>query len=168
MLRRSWPLLLFLIPLLELLVLIRLGGIIGFWSTIGLLVLAGFAGVLLLSRAQITMWEQFVARMAMGQPPTKELAQGALYIAAGVLLVFPGVLTDVAALLLFLPPVRKLLKHLPARIITSGMSSNGRRVVDFGFGGYPPQNPPPTETSTKAQSSDEEDVVDARFKEYDK
>src|SRR5690554_2366875 len=101
MLRRFWPSLLFLIPLLEILVLIRLGGVIGFWSTIWLLLLAGFAGAMLLSKARITMWERLAASVALGNPPTKELARGVLYLVAGVLLIFPGVLTDIAALLLF-------------------------------------------------------------------
>ena len=165
MLRRFWPSLLFLIPLLEILVLIRLGGVIGFWSTIWLLLLAGFAGAMLLSKARITMWERLAASVALGNPPTKELARGVLYLVAGVLLIFPGVLTDIAALLLFLPPVKKLLSKLPAHIATPGFSAGGRRIVDLGFGSYPPKGPttPPTQ-ETSSQSKD--DVEDAKFTEY--
>ena len=162
MLRRYWPSLLFLIPLLEILVLIRLGGIIGFWSTIWLLLLAGFAGAMLLSKARITMWERLAARVALGQPPTKELAQGVLYLVAGVLLIFPGILTDIAALLLFLPPVKKLLSKLPAHIATPGFSGGGRRIVDFGFGSHSTHNPP-----RETPNTPQDDVEDARFTEYE-
>ena len=55
------------------------------------------------------------AALQAGQPPVRELFDGACILAAGVLLVLPGFLSDILACVLLLPPVRRLLYNALAR-----------------------------------------------------
>lgn len=117
---------LLLLPILEIAGFILVGGAIGLWPTLFLVVASGMAGVLVLrSRALLTLPE-FRAAMAAEGDPMAPLAHGALLSAAGVLLVVPGFLTDLLALLLLVPAVRRAViawakSHMDVSITTSGM-----------------------------------------------
>lgn len=118
---------LLLLPILEIAGFILVGGAIGLWPTLLLIIASGMAGVLVLrSRALLTLPE-FRAAMAADGDPMAPLAHGALLTAAGVLLVLPGFLTDILALLLLVPAVRRAVigwaqTHMQVSVATSGMS----------------------------------------------
>jgi UPF0716 protein FxsA len=101
------PLILFIIiPIVELALLILIGGYIGVFNTVALVLLTGLAGAVLARRQGFSALTRIRANLEEGTPPGDEMLRGALILLAGLLLIFPGVLTDLAGLLLFVPPVR--------------------------------------------------------------
>lgn len=110
MLRVGKLLLLFtVVPLLELYLLGKLSAIMGLGNTIGLVLVTGIAGASL-ARAQgrqvLQNWQQAIAR---GEVPESGVTDALLVVIGGVLLVTPGVMTDVVGLSLLLPPPRRLI-----------------------------------------------------------
>mgnify|MGYP002626396652 FL=1 len=97
-------------PLVELWLLFRLAGIFGFWTTIAVVLGTGLAGAALARVQGFWALNQMRADLAQGVLPTKSLADGVLILAAGLLLITPGVLTDVLGLALLIPPTRALIR----------------------------------------------------------
>ncbi|MGE3296835.1 MAG: FxsA family protein [Porticoccaceae bacterium] len=109
------PWLFVLFPLLELWVLIRVGAAIGAGFAIGLVVLAALLGIAILNRQGFQTLTRVRARMARGEEPTAAVLEGMVLAVAGLLLLIPGFLTDVLALLALIPPVRaRLMRRLLA------------------------------------------------------
>ncbi|WP_110241450.1 FxsA family protein [Nocardioides gilvus] len=122
--RRSslrWLLVLVLVvlPLVELFVLVQVGQVIGAGWTILLLVLTGIAGGWLIRREGSKAWRALTQSLRAGQMPAKELADGALVILAGALMLSPGFVTDAFALLLILPGSRAVCRRLLTGLVAS-------------------------------------------------
>lgn len=98
-----------LVPLAELLILLRIGAAIGLAPTLLLVVGTGFAGAWLARREGLRSWMAVQAELAAGRLPAEELLHSLMILVAGVVLVTPGVLTDIAGLLLLVRPVRRAL-----------------------------------------------------------
>ena len=118
---------LLLVPLAEIFVIIKVGGLIGAIPTITLLLAFSIAGGWLVSREGRNAWERFTETLAAGRVPARETADGALIVLAGALLVAPGFLTDLVGLFLLLPPVRDAARAFAASRIVGG----GWRGVAF-------------------------------------
>ncbi|WP_209427109.1 FxsA family protein [Pararhodobacter sp. SW119] len=104
------------LPLIEIALFIVIGGRIGLWPTLALIVLGGLSGVLIL-RANKARASQVMHQGLQGLSPGTFLAQGAFQIVAGILLILPGFLTDAVGLVLLLPPVqRAILRALKTRV----------------------------------------------------
>ena len=91
------------VPLAELAVLIAVGDVIGLWPTLLLLLVVSVAGAWLAKREGLAAWRRFQLALAEARVPTIEVADGAMILLAGALLLTPGFLTDVAGVLLLLP-----------------------------------------------------------------
>jgi UPF0716 protein FxsA len=104
-------LILFVATIVELAVLVAVGHAIGFLATIGLLILTSLAGAALLRREGARTLSAFVEALRARRPPHRELLDGMLITAAGVLVVVPGFVSDVLGLLLLLPPIRALVRR---------------------------------------------------------
>src|SRR3954471_9585715 len=118
--RMRGPVLGFLVVLLllaaaELTILVRVAGLIGVLPTLLLLVAVGLLGVRLIRHQGLGTLLRAQAALRAGQPPVRELFDGACILASGVLLVLPGFLSDILACVLLLPPVRRLLYNALAR-----------------------------------------------------
>lgn len=98
-----------LLPVVELAVLIKTGQLIGLWATLGLVVGAGLLGAAVMSRQSMTVLRQTQTAMAEGRPPIGPALDGAFLLLAGVLLMIPGLVSDALALLLLIPPLRRLI-----------------------------------------------------------
>ncbi|MER7129495.1 FxsA family protein [Streptosporangium saharense] len=137
---RSVLLLLFLmVPVLEVLVLIQVGQVIGGWPTF-LLLLAGSAlGVWIVRREGRRAWKNLQGALQSGRMPERELADGAMVVAGGALLLFPGFVTDVAGLLFLLPFTRPLVRRFGARFLARRVDALARTVPGAGtpFGDAP-------------------------------
>jgi len=96
-----------LIPAMELYLLITIGSYVGALPTVMIIAVTGFAGAWLAKREGIAVLQQLADELARGVPPASRLAEGALVIAGGLLLITPGVLTDLTGFLLILPPSRR-------------------------------------------------------------
>lgn len=132
-LRLILVLVLVVLPLVELFVLVQVGQVIGAGWTILLLVLAGIAGGWLIRREGGRAWRALTQSLSAGQMPTRELADGALVILAGALMLSPGFVTDVFALLLILPGSRAVCR----RLLTSLVASRVLASSPFGVGMQP-------------------------------
>lgn len=96
-----------LIPIAELALLIRIGGWLGLGPTLLLVVGTGAAGAWLARREGLRSWLAVQGELAQGKLPGESLVHAVLILVAGIVLLTPGVITDVAGILLLVPPVRK-------------------------------------------------------------
>ncbi len=104
-----------LIAIIEIFLIIKIGGIIGFWATVGIVLLTGITGVTLLRHQGFQLLNQVQQRMQNNQMPATELLEGVALLMGGLMLVTPGFLTDIVGFCLLLPPSRKLLIALVSR-----------------------------------------------------
>jgi UPF0716 protein FxsA len=112
----AWLFLAFtIVPIVELYVLIQIGKAIGGLETIIGVILIGAAGAALAKKQGFAVLRAIQRSMSEGRMPGRELLEGALVLAGGLLLITPGVFTDVAGVLLLLPPIRRLVAGLLAR-----------------------------------------------------
>lgn len=102
--------LLLLVPVLaEITVFIVVGRWIGVLATLVLFIAIGVIGSLLLKRQGMRALREMQAALSRGEPPAEPVAHAALLVLAALLLIFPGFLSDLMALPLLLPPVRRML-----------------------------------------------------------
>ncbi|WP_083555709.1 FxsA family protein [Hyphomicrobium sp. NDB2Meth4] len=107
---RAFTLLLLLgFPLLEIAVLIEVGAAIGFWATLGLLVLAAVAGMLIIRNQGVSMVGRMFDSMSRGGFAFASMVDGYVVILAGSLLILPGFISDALGLALLVPPLRRLI-----------------------------------------------------------
>jgi UPF0716 protein FxsA len=104
-------LLLLALPILELIVIIKVGAAIGALDAVALLVLVSLVGVWLVKRQGLAVLRRAHREVESGRLPTASLLDGVILLVAGALLIFPGFVTDVVAVLLLLPPVRVLVRR---------------------------------------------------------
>jgi UPF0716 protein FxsA len=112
------PLLLLLfigVPLVELYVIVQVGEAIGVLPTIALLLIDTIIGSALVRSQGRTAWRRLNAAIAAGRMPAREVADGAMILLGGALLIAPGFVTDVFGALLLLPPTRALARRLLGR-----------------------------------------------------
>jgi UPF0716 protein FxsA len=100
------------VPIAELAVIIQVGQAIGVWWTILILVADSILGSVLMRSQGRAAWRRFNAALQAGRVPAREVADGALIIFGGALLLTPGFITDIFGLLFLLPPTRALIRRL--------------------------------------------------------
>lgn len=110
-----------LVPLVELVLLIRIGEWMGVLPTVALVVTTGIVGAALARREGIRTWGRVQDELGAGRVPGGEMLHALMVVVAGAFLVTPGVLTDVAGLSLLVRPVRsavigRLRRSLEARV----------------------------------------------------
>ena len=115
------------VPIVELWLIIEIGGLIGVLPTIALLLADALLGSLLLRHQGRGAWRRFNQALAERRFPGREVADGALIVAGGTLLLTPGFVTDVFGLLLLIPPTRAIARRLLRRFAA-------RRFVVVGTG----------------------------------
>ena len=96
------------VPIIEIALFLQLGGIIGFWATLGLVILSAAMGSWLLrsqGKAAMGRLRHSIERM---DDPTEPIASGAMIMLSGALLLTPGFFTDVVGLALLVPQIRKM------------------------------------------------------------
>lgn len=127
---RRWLVLLFAaVPLLEIWIIVSVGQVIGPWWTILLLLAMVVLGAWLVRREGARAWRALTDALASGRPPTRELADAALILVGGTLLITPGFLTDIVGLLLIAPLTRPTARRLLTWLI-------GRRLLAATVTGY--------------------------------
>jgi len=110
-------LLFLLVPFAELAVIIAVGKSIGVLATLLLLLVFSLFGAWLARREGLAAWRRFQLAMVDGRMPTREVADGAMILLAGALLLTPGFLTDLAGLLLLVPTTRALARRLVPALV---------------------------------------------------
>ena len=113
------------VPIVELYVIVQVGQSIGVLPTIALLVLDSVLGAWLVRREGRRTWAAFRAALESSRVPAKEVADGALVIFGGALLLTPGFTTDALGLLCVLPPTRAVLRRALTGVVTSRLGVVG-------------------------------------------
>lgn len=141
-----------LVPLIEIALFIQVGGAIGLWPTLGVVVLTAILGTWLV-RAQ--------GRMALGQvqqsfsslnDPTQPLAHGAMILFSGALLLTPGFFTDAVGFALLVPGIRQaVFRFIKARV----------KVQSFQMGSDPGHDP------RQPRYDPRSDIIEGEYEEID-
>ncbi len=97
------------VPIGEIAVLIKVGKVIGFWETIGAVILTALIGTHLLRRQGLAVLKKAQASMDENRFPVDEVFDGLCLLFAGALLLTPGFITDAIGLALFVAPFRAVL-----------------------------------------------------------
>lgn len=127
----AWLFLAFtVVPAIELFLLLELGSLVGPLPTFALVLLTGVIGAWLARREGASVWRQLTADLANGLPPTGRVLEAALVVAGGVLLVTPGVLTDLLGIVFLFPPTRRWVAPRVGRFLAARFGG----VVELGPG----------------------------------
>lgn len=114
------------IPLIEIALFVLVGGWIGLWPTLGLVLLTALTGTLLVRAQGLATLAQLQLAMQGRADPARPLAHGALILLAGLFLITPGFFTDTLGFLLLVPPVRAaLMRRIAARVSVMGATMQG-------------------------------------------
>ena len=113
------------VPLVEIYVLVQVGQVIGAWWTILLLVVASVLGTWLIRHEGRRAWQALTHALQTGRMPARELADGALILVGGTLMLAPGFVTDAVGVLLILPFTRPVARRLLTRIVSRRLLGPG-------------------------------------------
>jgi UPF0716 protein FxsA len=111
-------------PLVEAALLVRLSAVLGWWMLAWVLV-AALAGIALIKEARFAMVSRLAAGLAHGRFSIAALTDSARTVLAGLLLIFPGVLSDILALTVLLLPSPRVALEPAARRATHGTLIEG-------------------------------------------
>lgn len=136
------------VPLIEIGLFIQVGGLIGLWPTLGLVLLTALAGTALVRTEGARALADLRGALSEMRDPTAPLAHGAMILLAGALLLTPGFFTDTVGILLLIPQVRaRVLRAVAARVQVARFQMGPGRpdrpeVIDGEFYEVEPENRP--------------------------
>ena len=147
-----------LVPIIEISLFIQVGGVLGLWPTIAIVLITAIAGASLVRSQGLMTLLSVQNKMQQGELPAQEIVEGVMLAVAGVLLLTPGFMTDFLGMLVLLPKPRAILaKKLMQRVSLRAMGGsgfNGQFGSGFGAGGNP--------------FGDDENTFDGEFERKDK
>ena len=106
------------VPLIEIYVLIQVGQVIGAWWTIVMLVVDSMFGAWLIKHEGGRAWRDLRDALNSGRMPATELADGALILVGGTLMLTPGFVTDAFGILLILPFTRPMARRMLTQLVS--------------------------------------------------
>lgn len=153
------PLLLALIsvPAIEIAGVILVGGMIGPWPTLALVMLGSAAGVLILRRQGLVLLGRAERAIGSGDVRFERLLDRVCLVLAGMLFLIPGLVSDLVAILLLIRPVRRLIggwlvgvirRHADMQVVLNG------RSMDFGPKDFGPTDFGPKDGGSRAAGPD--------------
>jgi len=104
-------LLFIVVPILELMVLIEVGQVVGLLPTLMLVMFTGITGAWMARAEGLRVFFQFQKELASGQLPGQALLDGIAVLIGGAFLLTPGVLTDLVGFSLLFPPSRRWIQR---------------------------------------------------------
>jgi len=116
---------LLVVPILEIYVIIQVGQVIGGWQTLGLLIVESALGAWIVKREGRRAWEALSTAFGTGRLPTRELADAALVLVGGTLLLTPGFVTDVFGFFFVLPFTRPLARRALSWLVARQVRRRG-------------------------------------------
>ncbi|WP_320201040.1 FxsA family protein [Agrobacterium sp. rho-13.3] len=145
------PVIILLIPILEIAGFIIVGKALGLWLTLALILFTSFLGLVILRSGGLGMVRNLQNASRTGAEPAEAIINGGMRVIAGILLFLPGFITDAIGLVLLVPGFRKLIwSAIGPRIVVAG-SFNGRgNGQDFRPG-------PQSDASSKVVDLDDDD-----------
>jgi UPF0716 protein FxsA len=129
--RRGWPWWLLVaafivVPIVEIYVIIQVGQAIGPWWTILLLIADSIFGSWLIAHEGRRAWQALSVALSSGRMPSRELADGALILVGGTLMLSPGFVTDAVGMVLILPFTRPFARAALTRIVSRRLLTAAR------------------------------------------
>jgi UPF0716 protein FxsA len=142
------------VPLIEIALFIQIGGLIGLWPTLGIVILTAALGTWLVRSQGAAEMSRLRRSFDRLDDPTEPLAHGAMILFSGALLLTPGFFTDAVGFALLVPGVRRAaFRELRKRVSVQGF---GRPGADPG---RPPRQP---RQGDRVIDADYEDVTPDR------
>lgn len=131
------------LPFVELYLLVLIGRELGFWATLAMMVAAGLGGAVLAKAQGRRVLREWQTALSEGRVPQEGIVSGLLVLVGAVLLITPGVLSDVIGLFFLLPPTRKLLAFWLRAVLTRRIARGQLRVMTFSQSADGPRGPAP-------------------------
>lgn len=142
-----------LVPLIEIGLFIQVGGWIGLWPTLAVVVLTAILGTWLVRSQGAAELSRLRRSLGEFSDPTEPLAHGAMILFSGALLLTPGFFTDAVGFALLVPRVRMaVLRWLKTRV----------RVQGFAMGPRPDTARPKAQPRDRVIETEYEDVTPGR------
>lgn len=143
------------VPILEMIILIEVGGVIGALPTVGLVVLTATLGIWLLRLEGLATLARVQEKMSRGEIPETELLEGIMLLVGGALLLTPGFVTDAIGFACILPGLRRPIARW---ILNRGLLS-AVNVMHRRSGGLEQETEPRRDSPTiiEGEYKDEED-----------
>jgi len=139
------------VPALELWLLIQIGSIIGTFETIFLIILTGAIGANLARNQGLQVLGELNQAIQEGKSPAKKVAEGLLILGGGLLLITPGICTDIVGFSVMVPPFRAALAQVLQNILLKRIQIGNMQQM----GGFPPPTSSiPKEEKPKPKGND--------------
>ncbi|MGE7593174.1 FxsA family protein [Peribacillus frigoritolerans] len=116
-------------PVVEIIVLLLSGNLIGFWPTLFLIVATGLIGAYLAKRQGMETWKKAQEQIRYGMMPGNEIIDGICIFIGAALLLSPGLISDIMGLILVFPPTRNLLKPIVIRFIMNRINKGKVTII---------------------------------------
>jgi UPF0716 protein FxsA len=130
-----------LLPFVELFLLVRIGRVVGAGSTIAFVIAVGFLGAMLAKTQGRKVLREWQEALAAGRVPAEGVLGGVLVLAGGLLLILPGLISDVLGLLCLLPPTRHLIARSLQGYLARQVAVGQVHVQSHDFGFQQPLRP---------------------------
>ena len=170
-------------PIIEIGVLIQVGGLLGLWPTLIIVILTAILGTWMLRQQSAATLMQAQQRLSAGQLPAQQIFEGLLLLVGGVLLLTPGFVTDAIGFACLLPWSRRWLagriaeRTKPGSIFMNSTGSQSGTGAGFGAGfglnsgsgtrSADPGPGSPHSDPTAPKRNRPGDVIEGDFKELD-
>ncbi len=118
------------VPLIEIAILVKLGTLIGFWPTIFIVIGTGIIGASIAKAQGFAVWRRIQNELQSGNVPAGEMIDGVLILIGGILLLTPGLLTDLSGFLLLIPLSRSWFKQWLGKKFR-GMARRGETKIIY-------------------------------------
>lgn len=106
------------VPIVEIALFIQVGGLIGLWPTLAIVILTAVIGTMLMRAQGGRAWREIQTSFGEMRDPTRPLAHGVMILVAGMLLLTPGFFTDAVGLALLVPGIRDAVMRQVAKRVT--------------------------------------------------
>jgi len=120
-----------IIPVIELYLLIKIGVVIGGLNTILLVIITGFVGAWLARMEGMHTMMKVQNNLQQGIMPAEELIDALIIFVAGIVLITPGILTDLAGLMLLWPVTRNKFKRFLRKKFDKLKSQSNINITHF-------------------------------------
>jgi len=152
------------VPLIEMIILIQVGGLIGAIPTVALVVLTATLGIWLLKLEGLATLARVQEKLDQGQIPETELLEGIMLLVGGALLLTPGFITDAMGFICLLPGLRRpLARWIIHRGLLRAMNFSGSSFTSgtFSSGSFTTRSIPP------GQHELDDKTIEGEFREED-
>jgi len=150
-----------LLPFVELYLLIRIGEVVGTLQTVLFVIAMGLLGAALAKSQGRKVLQEWRGALEQGRVPEEGVLGGVLVLAGGLLLITPGVVSDIMGVLCLLPFTRKRLARVLSRYLGQKVARGQAQVFSYGFEWPPrPPTPGPTAPRTPQRPRVAGDVID--------